>query len=42
MISGNFFAIADAVLGISRESEIVSGSFSSPYVLIDGVSVTGQ
>ena len=42
MISGNFFAIADAVLGISRESEIVSGSFASPYVLIDGVSVTGQ
>jgi predicted Zn-dependent protease len=42
MIAGNFFAIADAVLAVSKEVEIVSGGFASPYVLVDGVSVTGE
>ncbi len=42
MIAGNFFAIADAILAVSKEVEIVSGGFASPYVLVDGVSVTGE
>lgn len=42
MIAGNFFDIAEKVIGISQETEIVSGGFSSPYILLDGVSVTGN
>jgi PmbA protein len=42
MIAGNFFALKDSVLAVSREVEIVSGGFVSPYILVDGVSVTGQ
>jgi len=41
MIAGNFFTIAEEILGVSRETEMVSGSFLSPYILVGGVSVTG-
>ncbi len=41
MIAGNFFEMAQAVLAVSREAENVSGGFISPYVLFDGVSVSG-
>ena len=41
MIAGNFFTIAEEILGVSRATEMVSGSFLSPYILIGGVSVTG-
>jgi PmbA protein len=42
MIAGNFFEFAKTVLGVSRETEMISGSFLAPYILIDGVSVTGS
>lgn len=41
MIAGNFFELADAVLGVTDVAENVGGGFMSPYVLVDGVSVTG-
>ena len=41
MIAGNFFEMAQAVLAVSQETEMISGGFQSPYVLVDGVSVTG-
>lgn len=41
MVAGNFFEMAQAVLAVSREAESVSGGFLSPYVLFDGVSVSG-
>jgi len=41
MIAGNFFEVAKQILSASREVEIVNGAFSSPWLLIDGVSVTG-
>lgn len=42
MIAGNFFEIADKLLGLGNIAEIVSGGFQSPYLLLDGLSVTGQ
>lgn len=42
MVSGNFFEIAQKIVGVSSETEVVSGSFESPYFLVDGVSVTGS
>lgn len=42
MIAGNFFEMAQAVLGCSRESVLIGGGFESPAILVDGVSVTGQ
>ena len=42
MIAGNFFEIAREVHGVSRETEVVSGGYEAPYVLIGGVSVTGD
>ncbi|MEZ4741726.1 MAG: TldD/PmbA family protein [Bdellovibrionota bacterium] len=41
MIAGNFFEITKHVLAVSQEAELVHGNFASPWVLIDGVSVTG-
>lgn len=41
MIAGNFFEMARAVLAVSREAENVGGGFLSPYILFDGVSVSG-
>lgn len=41
MIAGNFFDLAKAVLAVTREHEMVGGNFRSPYLLVDGVSVTG-
>lgn len=40
MIAGNVFEMADSILGMSRDTEIVSGSFRSPSVLVDGVTVS--
>jgi PmbA protein len=42
MIAGNFFDLAQKVLAVSNVAENVSGSCSAPYVLVDGVSVTGS
>jgi PmbA protein len=41
MIAGNFFDIADKIIGVSTETEIVSGGFQAPWILVDGISVTG-
>jgi PmbA protein len=42
MIAGNFFEMAKAVVAVSDKAELKSGAFMSPYILVDGVSVTGQ
>ena len=42
MVAGNFFEIADRIIALGDQVENVSGGFLSPYVLLDGVSVTGQ
>jgi PmbA protein len=42
MIAGNFFELADRIVGISQEQVNVEGSYLSPWILLDGVSVTGQ
>lgn len=42
MIAGNFFDLAMHVLAVSNVAEIVSGSCAAPYVLVDGISVTGN
>lgn len=42
MIAGNFFELAKAVLAVTDVAENVSGGFISPYILLDGVSVTGS
>jgi PmbA protein len=41
MIAGNFFDIAKQLLQATRDTEVVQGSFVSPWILVDGVSVTG-
>lgn len=41
MIAGNFFEIARSIQAASLEVENVAGGFSSPYILVDNVSVTG-
>lgn len=41
MIAGNFFDLAKAVLAVTKEVEMVGGNFRSPYLLVDGISVTG-
>lgn len=40
MIAGNFFEVARMIAGISKEREMVGGSFLAPYILLDGVSVS--
>ena len=42
MVAGNFFEIADKVIALGDRAENVSGGFLSPYLLLEGVSVTGQ
>ena len=42
MIAGNFFDLVKSVIAVSDQVENDSGSFSAPYVLVDGVSVTGE
>lgn len=42
MIAGNFFDICKKVIGVSKETAIEHGSYESPYILVDGVSVSGQ
>lgn len=42
MIAGNFFEFAEKVLAVGNTLENVSGGFLSPYILVEGVSVTGQ
>jgi PmbA protein len=42
MIAGNFFEMAKSILAVSDKAELKSGSFMSPYILVDGVSVSGQ
>lgn len=42
MIAGNFFEIKDLVQAVSKEVELIGGGFRAPYLLIDGISVTGS
>jgi PmbA protein len=42
MIAGNFFDLADRIIGVSNESQLVHGSFRCPWILVDGISVTGN
>jgi PmbA protein len=42
MIAGNMFEIFKQVVALSVETESDSGSFIGPYILVDGISVTGQ
>jgi PmbA protein len=41
MIAGNFFEFAKKIEAASLETEAVGGSFTSPWLLVDGISVTG-
>jgi PmbA protein len=41
MIAGNIFDLAFKILAVSASKELVSGSFYSPYLLLDEVSVSG-
>ncbi len=41
MIAGNFFEISDRILGVSKELFTMNCSYQCPWVLVDGVSVTG-
>lgn len=41
MIAGNFFEMLKEIKAISDQSFKISGSFSNPWILIDGISVTG-
>lgn len=42
MVAGNFFEIADKIIALGNIAENVGGGFLSPYMLLEGVSVTGQ
>lgn len=41
MIAGNIFEALNAILAISKHQELVSGAALMPWILVDGVSVTG-
>jgi PmbA protein len=41
MIAGNFFEFAKKIEAASLETESIAGGFSSPWLLVDGISVTG-
>lgn len=41
MIAGNLFEVLNSVISISKYQELVSGAMLLPWVLVDGVSVTG-
>ena len=40
MVAGNVFEMAHAILGVSKEREIVSGSYRCPDFLVDGITVS--
>lgn len=42
MIAGNFFEFAHRIEAASLETELVGGGFASPWLLVDGISVTGS
>lgn len=42
MIAGNFFEFADQIAGVSSVTEILSGASENPWILLDGISVTGS
>lgn len=42
MIAGNTFDLLSSIAGVSLETEMVSREYISPYILCDGVSVSGQ
>ncbi len=42
MIAGNAFDLANQIVMVSQNLESVGGSFMSPYVVADGVSVSGS
>ena len=42
MIAGNAFDLLKSVQAVSQETQLDGGSFQSPYILCDGVSVTGS
>lgn len=42
MIAGNLFEILNAIVSISKHQELISGAALIPWILVDGVSVTGN
>jgi PmbA protein len=42
MIAGNLFETLNSILAVSSITEDVSGSMQMPWMLVDGVSVTGN
>lgn len=42
MIAGNTFELLNQIVGISHEQENVSGEYKSPYMLVDGLSVSAK
>jgi PmbA protein len=42
MVAGNFFSALRSILAVSSAREPVYGAARVPYLLIDGISVTGQ
>ena len=41
MIAGNLFEALSNILTVSKEQELISGAMLLPWMLVDGVSVTG-
>lgn len=42
MIAGNVLEMLRCVVAVSRETEVVDATYRAPYLLVDGVSVTGD
>jgi PmbA protein len=42
MIAGNFFEMAQKILAVTDKALLIGGGFMAPYILIDGLSVTGS
>lgn len=42
MVAGNLFEILGNIAAVSKETDVLHYQFSSPYLLVDGISVTGS
>ena len=42
MIAGNLFEVLNNILNVSRDQELISGAMMVPWILVDGVSVSGS
>jgi PmbA protein len=42
MIAGNLFEVLNKVMAVSSVTEDLSGSMQMPWMVVDGVSVTGN